>query len=205
MKQIDSSHYDFTRYMNLARWSCYYYQIKRTLALRPTSVLEIGPGDGIYGEYLKKNGITYSSADHADDIASDYKVQLGDEPIPVADNCFDLVVAFQVLEHIPFETVPQALAELHRVTNKYVFLDIPEYSFHLTFSLKLPALPYMQWHTSIPRPKKHVFDGFHRWEVSKSGFSRQKVRNLMKEHFTIIEEGTIFQNPKERFYLLEKK
>jgi ubiquinone/menaquinone biosynthesis C-methylase UbiE len=205
MKQIDSTHYDFQKYMNLARWACYYHQIKKTLSLRPTSVLEIGPGDGIYGEYLKKNGIKYSSADHADDISSDYKVQLGEEQIPVADNSFDLVVAFQVLEHIKFEAVPKALAELKRVTSKYVFLDIPEYSFHLTFSLKVPLLPYLQWHVTIPRPKKHVFDGFHHWEVSKQGFSREKVRSMISEHFTILEEYTIFQNPKERFYLLQKK
>jgi len=205
MKQIANTHYDFSRYMNLARWSCYYYQIKKTLALKPERVLEIGPGDGLYGIYLKRNGIAYFSADHADDIDSDYKVNLGVEKIPVPDNDVDLVSAFQVLEHIPFEKVSATVAELHRVTKRYVFLDIPEYSVHITVSLKLPLLPYFQWHTTIPRPIAHVFDGLHYWEVSKKGFSRPQVRAVFAPYFHIREEFTVFQNPKERFYILEKK
>lgn len=108
-------------------------RLKKTLALQPESVLEIGPGDGLYGQYLKRNGIRYASADHADDIQSDYKVNLGTEPLPIKDNTFDLISAFQVLEHIPFTSVSGAVAELHRVTKRYVFLDIPEYSIHVTF------------------------------------------------------------------------
>jgi hypothetical protein len=205
MKQADSSHYDFSKYMKMARWACYYIQIKKTLELAPTNVLEIGPGDGLYGWYMEKNGVAYKSADHADDIHADYRVNLGTEKIPVADNSFDVVSAFQVLEHIPFESFSQTLAELHRVSRKYVLLDIPQYGFHLNLAFKIPGLRFFSAHAVLPRPIAHVFDGFHYWEIGKKGYSAKKVRHIIQERFTIREEFSIFQKPQERFYILEKK
>lgn len=204
MKQTDSSHYDFQRYMNLARWSCYYTQIGKVLSLNPDSVLEVGPGDGLFGWYMKKNGISYSSADHADDINSDFKVNLGEEDIPVEDNKFDVVCAFQVLEHIEFDKVPYAISELRRVSKKFVFLDIPEYSVHINFAFKIPFIKYFQSHLTIPRATKHSFDGLHHWEIGKKGFSRRVVRSVLTDKLDLVEEFTIYQNPKERFYLLKK-
>lgn len=205
MKQIEASHYDYKRYMHMSRWSCYYVQIKKTLALEPKSVLEIGPGDGLYGWYMEKNGISYTSADHADDITSNVKVNLGYEPIPFPDNSFDVVSAFQVLEHIPFENVPAALAEMMRVSKRYVFLDIPQFGTHVQFLLKLPLVRRIAIHFVLPYPKKHIFDGFHYWEVGKRGYSPKKVRALMQSLGVIKEEFSVIENPKERFYILEKK
>lgn len=203
MKQINKSHYDFQKYMHMARWSCYYIQIKEVLALNPQTVLEIGPGDGLFGWYVQKNGISYTSCDHADDISSNAKANLGFEPLPFADNSFDVVCAFQVLEHIPFDKVPMALSELSRVSKKFVALDIPQYSFHFQFVFKVPLLPYISKHFVVPRPIKNKFDGFHYWEISKKGFSVKKVRNLINEYFNIKKEFSIVQNPKERFYILK--
>lgn len=205
MKQTASNHYDFSKYMHLSRWSCYYVQIKKTLALNPKSVLEIGPGDGLFGSYIVKSGIEYTACDHADDITSHVKVNLGFESLPFPDNHFDIVCAFQVLEHIPFEKVPFALSELARVSKRHVFLDIPQFGSHIQFLLKFPLLPRIAVHTVLPYPKKHVFDGFHYWEVGKKGFSPRKIRTLITSNFKIIEEFSIIENPKERFYLLEKR
>ncbi len=204
MKQTDSNHYAFNRYMHMSRWSCYYVQIKKTLALKPTSVLEIGPGDGLFGWYMEKNKVAYTSADHADDINSNAKVNLGFEALPFSDNSFDLICAFQVLEHIPFDKVPYALSELARVSKNQVFLDIPQFGTHIQFLLKLPMLPRLAKHFVLPYPKRHIFDGFHYWEVGKKGFSPDTVRTIMKQYFSVKEEFSILENPKERFYILEK-
>jgi SAM-dependent methyltransferase len=205
MKQTTSTHYGFARYMNMSRWSCYYTQIHETLTLKPETVLEIGPGDGLYGWYMQKQGITYAAADHADDIAADFRVNLGFEPLPIPDKSFDVVSAFQVLEHIPWERVDGALSELARVTKKHLLLDIPQSGFHLKFALKIPTLPYVQCHTVLPRPTTHVYDGFHYWEVGKKGYSPARVRQTIKKYFVIEKEFSIFQKPQERFYVLSKR
>lgn len=204
MKQIESSHYDFKKYMHMSRWSCYYIQIKKTLALEPKTVLEIGPGDGLYGWYMEKNSITYTSADHADDISSNVKVNLGFEKLPFPDNSFDVVSAFQVLEHIPYDKVPFALAELLRVSKKYVFLDIPQYGKHVQFLLKIPLVPRIAKHVVLPFPIKHIWDGFHYWEIGKKGYAPSKFRALVQETATVVEEFSIIENPKERFYIITK-
>lgn len=204
--QVDSTHYDFLKYMNLARWTCYYTQIKKTLQLKPNSVLEIGPGDGLFGSYIKKNGITYKSADFADDIETDYKFRLGFENSQINNESFSVVCAFQVLEHIPFENFEDALLELKRITKKHVFIDIPQHGFHLMLSFKFPLIRYFSWHYVIPRLfSQHKFDGQHYWEIGKKGYSPKKIRKIILKNFNIIEEFSIFSNPRERFYLLEKK
>lgn len=204
--QVDYSHYDFSRYMNLARWTCYYTQIKKAIGLKPKSILEIGPGDGLFGWYIKKNNIDYKSADFADDIDTDYKFRLGFERVSVDDNAFDLVCAFQVLEHVPFEKVENALTELKRISRQHVFLDIPQAGYHLMLSFKFPLVRYFNWHFVVPRfLTKHQFDGQHYWEIGKKGYSAGKVRQLLQKHFVIKEEFSLFTNPKERFYILEKK
>lgn len=204
MKQTDKTHYEFESYMRLSRWACYYKQIKTTLSLRPEKVLEVGPGDGLFGWYMKKNGVEYVSADHADDIQSDLKVNLGFEDIPAEENSFDVVCAFQVLEHIPYEKFEYAVKELHRVSKSYVFLDIPQHGFHIQFAFKVPLLRYFHFHFVLPRPTKHEFDGLHYWEIGKRGYPPSKIRQVLEKFFTIEQEFSIYQNPGERFYVLKK-
>jgi SAM-dependent methyltransferase len=47
--------------------------------------------------------------------------------LPFPDDSFDLVSAFETLEHLPPGSVPRALAELHRVTRGYVVATIPSF------------------------------------------------------------------------------
>lgn len=204
MKQVNSSHYDFIAYMHSARWSCYYIQIYHTLSLKPASVMEIGPGDGLFGWYMEKNGVDYTSVDCADDLQCDVQASLGYERLPFDDDSFDVVCAFQVLEHIPFDKFEDALSELQRVTKKHVFLDIPQYGFHVKFALKLPLVKNIECHFVLPRPIKHIFDGQHYWEIGKKNYSSLRIRKSISKFFNINKEFSIYKNPKERFYLLEK-
>ena len=45
--------------------------------------------------------------------------------IPFDDREFDLVIAYDVLEHLTFEQLELALKEISRVSNKYVLFSIP--------------------------------------------------------------------------------
>ncbi len=49
------------------------------------------------------------------------------ERLPFEDASFDLVSAFETLEHLPPESVPRALVELRRVTRGYVVATIPSF------------------------------------------------------------------------------
>jgi hypothetical protein len=47
--------------------------------------------------------------------------------VPFRRGSFELVSAFETLEHLPPEVVPKALAEIRRVTSQYVIATIPSF------------------------------------------------------------------------------
>ena len=46
--QVAAEHYDFERYDDRERWMSYWHQIRAVMSVRPSRVLEIGPGSGVF-------------------------------------------------------------------------------------------------------------------------------------------------------------
>jgi len=202
-KQVDASHYDFGRYVGLDRWSSYFYQIRETLALSPQSLLEVGGGDGVYRSYLKEHTpIAYRSLDIAEDLHPD--VLGGVEKIPLPDASVDCVVAFEVLEHLPFERFSIALSEIARVSKGDAIISLPHFGPPVKFLLKLPFLPEIRFSFKFPFFKKHLFNGEHYWEIGKAGYTPETVREALGKHFTIQKEFVPFENQYHHFFILKK-
>lgn len=203
MKQVDKKHYNFSKYTDIARWSSYFYQIKEILKLDPKSVLEIGVGDGILGNYTKNNtDIKYKSMDFAEDLCPDILGSI--DKIPLEENSFDVVCAFEVLEHLPFEKFESCLKELKRVSKDKVLISLPHFGPPVKFLIKLPFLPEIKFSFKIPFYKKNIFNGEHYWEIGKRDYSPSKIRDIIKKHFKIKREFIPFENQYHHFFILEK-
>ena len=139
-----------------------------------------------------------------------------------AKNKFDLVCAFQVLEHNPIETIKEHLTKMKSLSSKYVFISVPYSGRWFTLNLEMNFMPTKlgRWQKNImvtwPRILKKVRpiekyrqreDKYnpHWWEVGD--------KNLSKKEFSVLIESSglkivkSFHNeflPYHLIYLLKK-
>ncbi len=202
-KQVSAKHYNFDRYFFPGRWMSYYYQTKEISQRSDIkTVLDIGPGTTFLHDVLKihRPDITYKTLDLAKDVNPDYVGGVTD--IPLNTDAFDLVSAFQVLEHIEYNDVEIALLEMKRVAKKYVFISLPHFGPSVELQIKIPFLKRLRMAYKIPYYKSHKFNGQHYWEIGKKNYSVKKIRCLLKKHFRIIDEYVPFENQYHRFFIM---
>lgn len=205
-KQVNKTAYNFTKYCTQDRWGSYWHQIYTILQLNPESMLEIGVGDKVAASYIKNNtDIQYTSVDIADDLQPDIISSV--EALQLADNSFDVVCAFEVLEHLPFDALSRALQELHRVSKKSVIISLPHWGRHFSIDIRLPLLGRMTWQYKCNLfPIRHRFGGQHYWEIGKRGFPLKKIKaEIVKAGFELATDYVAFNSPYHHFFILKKK
>lgn len=205
LKQVSSDHYSFGDYVKLHRWISYYTQLQLLLEQQPHSVLEIGPGISITRQSLMTfiPDVDYKTVDVAEDLHPDILGSI--DSLPVADSAYDVVCAFEVLEHLPYEKFIPSLLEMSRVAKKAVIISVPHAGPWIRAELSLSFLFQFRKLFKFQSGKEHQFDGEHYWEVGKKGFSPNKIRGDIRKHFILKKEFVQFQNHVHRFYVLERK
>jgi len=202
--QVDKSHYGFGRYGFEGRFVSYYWQLKEVLDLKPQSVLEVGVGDKVFGNFVKDNtAVAYTSVDIAEDLKPDVIGSI--LVLPFDDKSVDIACAFEVLEHLPFEQFDKAVSELTRVARTHVVISVPHFGPMLSFSLKIPFVPQIQLAFKLPYPKRHTFNGQHYWELGKQGYSPSLVRGLLSKHGEIVRDFVPFNSAYHHFFVLRLK
>lgn len=198
-QQVEKKHYGLS-YGFVARFASYHYQVREVASLEPENVLEIGVGDGVFGHYLQKQlGIPYTSVDIAADLEPDIVGSVTE--LPLADGAYDVVAAFEVLEHLPFDQFEPALRELARVARKAVIISIPHFGPPIRLLLKIPFLPEIRFAVKVPVPLKHEFNGEHYWEVGKRGYGVRLIRKRIASIMDIEKEFVPFEHQYHRFYV----
>jgi ubiquinone/menaquinone biosynthesis C-methylase UbiE len=204
-KDLPSSFY-FDQYVNLQRFISYYYQIDSVMKTNAKSVLEIGIGNRMIADYLDKSGFNVVTCDFNEKLNPD---KVGDiRNLPFEDNTFDAVLAFEILEHIPFEDVEVALSELKRVSKKNVIISIPYPGFHfeIIINANIPFLNKMlRLIAKVPFFIHEHKKGEHYWEMGRKNNSKRTVKELLKMHFDIKDEFQVILNPQHYFFILEIK
>ncbi len=202
MNQVSKEHYRFDTYVQLDRWSSYYYQLTEIYRNAPSTVLEIGPGDSTVRDHLVRQSIAYTSVDIASDLSPDVVASVTELPFP--DASFDVVCAFEVLEHLPFDSFERALRELARVSKGPVLLSLPHFGPPVQFECKLPFLPRITFAWKIPYPRVHQWDGEHYWEIGKRGYPVRRIQTSLRTVFQIAKEFIPYEHQYHHFFVLKK-
>jgi len=88
------------------------WQLLETEFLKPgQAVLDFSPSRCLYRKMKKIPAITYHSTDLSGDFIADYRFDI--TRLDIADNTYDLVICYHILEHIPDDIA--AMRELFRV------------------------------------------------------------------------------------------
>lgn len=200
----------FKHYDDLNRFISYYYQIDLVRKYKPSTVLEIGVGNKLFSDYIKRLGVKVTTVDFDDKLHPDVVASV--TSMPIADEAFDAVAVFEVLEHLTWEDDEKAVAELARVTKDLAFISIPYSAYNFEFVFKLPFLKrltkhnFEDWFFRIPFFfKEHKFDGEHYWEIGWKGYPLKRVKALFEKHFVIEKTFRPVINSYHQFFVLRKK
>lgn len=192
-------------YPHLRRWNSYWYQIDEIVKLSPKNILEIGIGDRIVCNFLKAIGYNVNTLDIEKSLKPDFVASV--EKIPLSDGSYDLVLAAEVLEHLPFEKIENSLKEIYRVARKNVIITLPQWGREVSFSLKIPGIRQIKFNKKIFSVKENKFNNSngHYWEINKRGYSVKKIKNIIEScNFKILKDYIPFENYYHHFFVLEK-
>lgn len=204
MKQVDSSHYKFS-YMNPRRWSSIWHQVRELVALAPESTLEIGPGPGIFKVVAAAYGFDVKTLDIDPELNPDYVDSCME--MPFAEGQWDLVCAFQMLEHLPYADSLKTVREMARVTRRYVAISLPDRTPSVRLLCELPVLGLrrLQFNLPNPLPKTHEFNGEHYWEIGRKGYSAMRIiSDFSSVGISLVRNYRSPQLPYHHFFIFEK-
>lgn len=201
--QVQKSHYG-ARYRSKDRWLSYLYQVRLVHELAPASVFEVGPGEGVVTDMLRKDRIRVITCDIAEDLGPDIVASV--TRIPCAGGVCELALAAEVLEHIRFEDVSQALRELARIASKHVVVSLPHPGWVFSLSCKLPLVPRIDLFFQIPLFwETHVFNGEHYWELGKRGMPvRRFIAEAKNAGLALVATRKYIDDPVHRFFIFRK-
>ncbi len=195
-------------YLSPTRWTSYAIQIREVMRLRPKRVLEIGPGNNLVTGILRSLDIEVETLDIDSRIGVDHVGSVTDvETLENLKGKFDVVLAFQIFEHIEYDdfkkavvclraVVPQIIMSLpHTITNAKFF----------RFCLEMPFVGKIDWTFKLVyRPIKYLFNGEHYWEMGTKGYPIRRIEGDLQEAGWRIKKSFFNpDNPYHYFFVLE--
>lgn len=124
-ESLPKSLYWTTKYLNPQRFSSIGYQWKFAVETEGNTFLEIGPGGGVLTLLLEAKGLNVITCDI--NPVLEPSVCCAIPFLPFQNKSFDVVLCFEVLEHLPFSVFFQSLLEIKRLATKSVVISLPHY------------------------------------------------------------------------------
>lgn len=198
-------------YDNLSRFISYHKQLQIVgeYAEKQNKILEIGVGNKTLNSILKNKGYKVKSVDILKELSPDFVADV--RKLPFGDNEFDVALAFEILEHIPFDDFSVALNEISRVTKKKILISLPYWNASFEFIVKFPGLglikqpPIIPIHVEIPYFFRTLKSKEHYFEIGAKGFSKKLITDKISKIGNILKIEKIPINNHHLFFIVEVK
>jgi|GEM_PF-3204055 len=140
------------------------------------TLLDLGARNKILKPYLNLDNIKYTSHDIID--GHDFQFDL-EQPIPIDDQVFDIVVALDVLEHL--EKIHETFFEMMRITNRLLLVSLPCMD---SLQVRLHYLRTGQLGAKYSLLPEHQGDR-HRWVTTYEESVQMIITNAHRNNFRV--------------------
>ncbi|MCT7980285.1 class I SAM-dependent methyltransferase [Laspinema olomoucense] len=198
-------------YLTKTRVISYYNQKRLIQALGKSvhKVLEVGIFNSLLSEFLVREGYEVIRADFDPGLNPDIILDLKSD-FEIAHNTFDVIVLFQVLEHIPYEDFEAAIKKIAQATKKFVVISLPYNTAYLTLQVQFFLYQYQRprsvlfqipkfWSNQPFTPDEHC------WEMGLKGYPKKRIiASLENAGLQLKREYQDPLEPYHYFFVLEK-
>ncbi|MFZ0388874.1 MAG: methyltransferase domain-containing protein [Calditrichia bacterium] len=164
-------HYFNRQYLRRERLQAYVDQIEllKQYSQPQHNILEVGKGGGYLYDFVSKYlGQSIKTIDVLPELNPDYCCDISSPDFRIEET-FDVGVCFEVLEHIPWKDLPEAIKNLSGIVRNYLIISVPDTNFFLQAKLNLLWLKYTPLNLIISLPRffnnRNTFGNGHEWEI----------------------------------------
>jgi SAM-dependent methyltransferase len=203
-KNLKRERYFSDSYFSISQLCSFAHQINYIWSMRPSSVIEIGLGNGFVSTFLKRAGIHVTTVDINPALEPDICAPLSDVHKLIPEQT-DLVVCCEVLEHMPIEELDANLDRL-RGLGKRLFLTLPNYrrTWGLSGLVFLPKLGVKVFDVCFDIPWKRRPPREHFWEVGYNHqCKRQEIVRRLKARYPSVRCGRFALYPHHIYFICE--
>ena len=190
-KQFTLTSKDFLEKLDFLNWYRYFAIIKTLIKIKPKAILEIGPGEGTIKSIFEKHIKSYKTMDLNKDLNPDYISDVRKYNEILSDS-FDCVIAADILEHIPFESLKKSFGNIYSYlkTGGHALITIPHRASYFMFMTPTYNPKIFRIPTGFLSPKsfyrrfikrKIWIDPDHEWEIGDGEHSIKDIEKIMKD------------------------
>jgi hypothetical protein len=194
--QRDPYSYYGSDYLSPERLSSYGYQFRLAIETNSRSFLNVGSANFILKQLLEKQKRSVL------DLDLDFLTKpdiIGALPfLPFPDKSLDVVMCFQMLEHLPFILLGSCIKEIKRIAKEYILLSLPDRTrsksqiakYFIYRILKHPS--YWRMYQLLPTSKEHF------WEIGHSNITEDTLLCVIRNEG--VEVVKHFRNPYNAYH-----
>lgn len=194
-------------YFSNEQFESFSEQLRLVHSLNRQNILEIGIGNGIVADFLRKAGFNVTTVDINPNLSPDIVGSVTDLKDILQNTKFDVILCAEVLEHLPFDQFEQVISNMAETTREYAILTLPRCQkviFDIQFSIKVPKLPCIKKGLFLSVPSSNTIPEHH-WELNSSKATKlKKIEVILQKYFKIVDSGRFRFRSYHHYFILRK-